>query len=105
MRTWAVRWVEIIKVRTVGEPEFLLVTEVLRDFSAIHKGNQPVEVKLYHHATVESDLCIHLYWESETTSPRKSPMGLRIVESIGALGVANHSVWIEEVCGEDEISA
>lgn len=91
------KWVEIIKVRTVGEPERLIVTEVLKDFIAMGIGNQPAGVKLYHHATVESDLCIHIYWESETLSPRKSPMGLRIVESIGALGVANHSIWVEDV--------
>ncbi|MBN2687422.1 MAG: hypothetical protein JXR85_04525 [Deltaproteobacteria bacterium] len=94
------KWVEIIKVRTVGEPESLLVAEIFNDFSAMDKGRPPAEMKLYHHATVESDLCIHLYWESETISPRKSPVGLRIVESIGALGVANHSIWVEDVTGK-----
>jgi hypothetical protein len=92
-----VKWVEIIKVRTVGEPESLLVAEIFEDFSAMEKGRPPAAIKLYHHATVESDLCIHLYWESETISPRKSPVGLRIVESIGSLGVVNHSIWVEDV--------
>jgi hypothetical protein len=92
-----VKWVEIIKVRTVGEPESLLVAEIFRDFSTMEKGMPPLAMKLYHHATVESDLCIHFYWESETISPRKSPVGLRIVESIGALGVSNHSIWVEDV--------
>lgn len=99
------KWVEVIKVRTVGEPESRIVTEVLKDFSTMDKGVRPSMVKLYHHATVESDLCIHLYWESATMSPRKSPMGLRIAESIGALGVANHSIWVEDVSRELEPSA
>ncbi len=94
------KWVEIIKVRTVGEPESLLVSEILNDFRTMEKRMPPAAIKLYHHATVESDLCIHLYWESETISPRKSPVGLRIVESIGALGVANHSIWVEDVSGK-----
>lgn len=98
------KWVEIIKVRTVGEPESLLVAEIFRDFSTMERGIPPLAMKLYHHATVESDLCIHLYWESETISPRKSSVGLRIVESIGALGVANHSIWVEDV-GGDQASA
>ena len=93
------KWVEIIKVRTVGEPESLLVAEIFRDFSTMENGMTPATMKLYHHATVESDLCIHLYWESDTISPRKSPVGLRIVESIGTLGVANHSIWVENVSG------
>ena len=99
------KWVEIIKIRTVGEPESRMVTEDLEDFSTMDKGIRPAMVKLYHHATVESDLCIHLYWESESVSPRKSPMGLRIVESIGAWGVANHSIWVEDVSKEVESSA
>lgn len=93
------KWIEIIKVRTVSEDEFLLVAEIFNDFKMMEKGITPAAIKLYHHATVESDLCIHLYWESETMSPRKSPMGLRIVDSIGALGVANHSIWVEGVSG------
>lgn len=91
------KWVEIIKIRTVGIPESLLVSEIFEDFSSMGKGMSPSVMKLYHHATVESDHSIHIYWESETVSPRKSPVGLRIVESIGALGVANHSIWVEDM--------
>ena len=91
------KWVEIIKVRMVGgEPESLIETEILQDFRTMEKGNQPTTITLYHHATVESDLSIHIYWESDTVSPRKSSVGVRIVDAIGKLGVVNHSLWIED---------
>ena len=93
------KWLEIIKIRTVGEPEYLIVTEMLKKFRSLDDGTQPMAVKLYHHATVESDLCIHIYWNSETMPPRKSPMGLRIVDALGILGVVNHSLWIEDTVG------
>jgi hypothetical protein len=94
-----VKWVEVIKVRAIGEAESLLVAEILREFTAMEKRDQPTAMKIYRHATVESDRCIHLYWESESLLPGKSVVGFRIVESIGGLGVANHSIWVEDVSG------
>ena len=91
------QWIEIIKVRAAGTREKQTVADMLKDFNRMDGGTMPASVKLYHHATVESDLSIHIYWESETMPPRKSPMGLRIVETIGSLGLVNHSVWIEDV--------
>jgi len=93
------QWIEIIKVRSAGTGETEAVADIFKDFSRMDKGTQPTTVKLYHHASVESDLCIHIYWDSETMPSRKSPMGLRIVDAIGPLGTVNHSIWIEDTVG------
>ncbi len=95
-RSKIVQWIEIIKVRAVGTIGVQTAADVVRDFSTMNEGTKPTALKLYHHSTVESDLSIHLSWNLETMRVQKSPLGLRIADAIGDLGMVNHSVWIED---------
>jgi hypothetical protein len=61
---------------------------------------QRVEVKIYHHSLVETDLSIHIHWESEKERHDKSPLGLRLSSALKPLGLLNHSVWVETAARE-----
>ena len=63
--------------------------------AATDRSKHLVEIKIYHHSMVETDLSIHIYWKSEPGSQDKSPLGLRFSSALKPLGLLNHSVWVE----------
>jgi hypothetical protein len=54
-----------------------------------------LEIKTYYHSLVETDLSIHIFWESEKENQDKTPLGLKLSSALKPLGLLNHSVWIE----------
>ena len=93
------RWVEIITLRSPANINRQFVDELLKGAS---ESNLPtdtskhlIEISVYHHSVVETDLSIHIYWESEPGSLDKSPLGLRFSSALRSLGLLNHSVWVE----------
>ena len=101
------KWVEIISLRCPGNMDTRFIDELLRGVS---EGDSPpntpsrlLEIKIYHHSVVETDLSIHIYWKSEPGSENKnppgtrdkSPLGLRFSSALKPLGLLNHSVWVE----------
>jgi hypothetical protein len=98
------KWVEIITLRSPGNISRHIVAGLLREVSASDMPTDTpghlVEIKLYHHSVVETDLSIHLYWESEKESHDKSPLGLRFSSALKPLGLLNHSAWVETAVRE-----
>ena len=93
------RWVEIITLRSPANIDTQFVDELLKEVSESDSSTDTpkhlVEIRVYHHAVVETDLSIHLYWESEPMSQNKSPLGLRLSSALRNLGLLNHSAWVE----------
>lgn len=93
------KWVEIITLRSPGNINRELVDELLKGVddsdAATDMSKHLVEIKIYHHSVVETDLSIHMYWKSEPGSQNKSPLGLRFSSALKPLGLLNHSVWVE----------
>jgi len=102
------QWVEIITLRSPGNINRELVDELLKGVSECDSPtdtpNHLVEIKVYHHSVVETDLSIHIYWESEPGSQDKSPLGLRFSSALKPLGLLNHSVWTETAALEFPLS-
>jgi hypothetical protein len=93
------RWVEIITLRSPANINTQFLDELLKGVS---ESNLPtdtskhlVEIRIYHHFVVETDLSIHIYWKSEPGSQNKSPLGLRFCSALRNLGLLNHSLWVE----------
>ena len=98
------KWVEIITLRSPSEinGQFIdeLLNEVGKSDEATDTRKHLIEMKIYHHSVVETDLSIHIYWESEPGSQDKSPLGLRLSYVLKPLGLLNHSVWVETAARE-----
>jgi hypothetical protein len=98
------KWVEIITLRSPGNINRELVDELLKRVDesdvASDTSKHLVEIKIYHHAVVETDLSIHIYWKSDNESQDKSPLGLRFSSALKPLGLLNHSVWVETTARE-----
>jgi hypothetical protein len=95
----AMRWVEIITLRSPANINTQFVDELLKEVSEsdapTDKPKHLVEIRIYHHSVVETDLSIHIYWNSEQGSQHKSPLGLKLSYALKNLGLLNHSIWVE----------
>ncbi len=102
------KWVEIISLRCPANIDTPFVDELLKQVSesdsATDTRKHLVEIRVYHHSIVETDLSIHIYWESEPGSQDKSPLGLRFSSALKPLGLLNHSVWTETAALEFPLS-
>jgi hypothetical protein len=94
-RGTAMKWVEIITLRSSTKINTQIVDDLLKQVGKYDTPKHLVEIRAYQHAIVETDLSIHIYWESEPGSQHKSPLGLRFSSALKNLGLLNHSVWVE----------
>jgi len=111
-----VRWLEIIELRKADGGEGML-DELLRSLRGSPWGTVPrnagsnlsplnaaVEqrsitsngVKIYRHAALETDLSVHLHWESERPERNGSALGLRLAQAFKEFGLVHHSIWVEK---------
>ena len=88
------KWLEIIKLRSAESDEGLL-GEFLRSVAKVSQSGL-VEMKTYRHAALETDLSVHLHWDSERPEQNGSALGLRLAQALKERGLTDHSIWIEE---------
>jgi hypothetical protein len=91
----AMKWVEIITLRSPTNINTQFVDELLKEVGKSDTSKHLVDIRIYHHSVVETDLSIHIYWKSEPGSQNKSPLGLKLSYALKNLGLLNHSVWVE----------
>lgn len=89
-----VRWLEVIKLRVAGNGEGLL-DELFQQMDKAGQDRGLVEIKAYRHAALETDLSLHLHWESYRAEQNGSALGLRLAQTLKEFGLIDHSIWIE----------
>ena len=84
--------VEIIHLRMAGESPQALVDVIRKSV-----GSQPdlVDLRIYRHAKVETDLVVHLHRAMTQQSDRVCECGERLASMLRAYGMVEHSVWVE----------
>ena len=87
------KWLEVIRLRSGGNHHGWL-EELLRSMSPSGSSGL-LRMKTYRHAALETDLSIHLHWESERPAHDGSALGLRLAQTFKEYGMADHSVWVE----------
>ena len=97
------KWTEIITLRTSETPVKEVVADILKSVGANSSMGKPAKLKLFSHATVESDLSSHIQWEATSMDRGKSLLGFELVDMLREFGLVNHSVWIEEETDGGEI--
>ena len=99
------KWVEIITLRSPTRINTQLVDELVKQVDESDMPRHLVEIRIYHHSVVETDLSIHIHWKSEPGSQHKSPLGLKFSYALRNLGLLNHSVWVETSALEVPLSS
>ena len=91
--------IEIITLRSPSRIDEKFIGELLngvgKSDEATDKRKHLAGIRIYHESVVETDLSIHIYWESEGECRDKSPLGLRLSSALRPLGLLNYSVWVE----------
>jgi hypothetical protein len=89
------KWIEIIELRSTKEKGTLL-KEDLREFVKGLKYEEGLfEAKVLSHGSLESDLSLHLYYDSENVDVSGSPLGLRLLTELKKFGMVDHNIWIQ----------
>jgi hypothetical protein len=60
-----------------------------------------LSVRVYQHATVAGDICIHLGSQTESADTQPSDLGIHIAEALRDHGMVEHAVWLE-LLGDDD---
>ena len=80
---------EIIRIRLASES----IDEVLAKVNELADELDAVSFKIYRHASIDTDLVIHLHHPTVVTQPSES--GLLMASLLSSMGLINHSTWVE----------
>lgn len=94
------RRLEIIHLRLAGDRPPGLADDIRRSIAA---EVDLESVWVYHHATVPSDLGVHLHLQVDDPEGRPSDLGVRLAASLRELGMVEHTVWLEEQTAETKV--
>jgi hypothetical protein len=89
-------WIEIIELRSAGDELEALKQTLTRMVLKADRNGGLQKIALYHNALVETDISIHLQWETGKKTPAKSNLGLRLTSALDEFGRVIHSIWIED---------
>ena len=90
------KWIEIIRLRALDHLRQNAVLELLQQLKTEASATD-VSFTLYHHATIDTDLSIHLTWDSDVLEHSKSALGKRLAYLLREFGYVDYSVWIEKL--------
>jgi hypothetical protein len=89
------KWVEIIELRTVDIDRALLSLKPVSLMAEVSQESELQAIKLYRHGRVETDISVHLFYDSEQAEIQGSPLGLHLASALKEFGLVNHNVWVE----------
>ena len=84
---------EIIHVRLANAKSSCLIEDVHK---SILSKLDFISVRFYHHATVATDLSIHIHLETNGAKTEDDSLGARLAEALRDYGMVDHTFWIEE---------
>ncbi len=90
------KWIEIITLQSNGYGQKSLVPDLLRSVMEDRKGGGLISMKIYRNPLIDTDVSIHLCWESARVEQQGSATGLRLARTLREIGLVNHSTWIEQ---------
>jgi hypothetical protein len=89
------KWVEIIKLRSITSSRELLESHLNTLINEVDKETKMQAIKPYSRVMIDTDYSIHLFHDSKKVEDRGSPLGLHIASALKEFGIVNHSIWIE----------
>ena len=88
--------VEIITVRLDPRRREPLLKELLAILESRNWSDDRLILEIYRHATVPTDLSVHLRSESPTAQVLPSDLGRHLASELRDFGQISHSTWVEE---------
>ena len=90
------RWIEIIELRSAGNTRKQLEKYLQELIDQVaQKAEQPA-IKLYTRIMIDTDVSLHLFHDSSKIKTGGSSLGIKLVSTLKAYGLVNHTIWIEK---------
>jgi hypothetical protein len=83
---------EILHLRMAGVCPETLVDEIRR---SVDSQPDVLDVRVYRHAKLETDLVVHLHRVITQSADRACECGDRLASMLRAYGMVEHSLWVE----------
>lgn len=91
------KWIEIVELRT-SKASTISIERFLGDWlNKIKKEEKQTRIKIYKRVFVETDISVHLFYESKSMKTGFSSLGAQLVSELKEFGLVNHSVWLEKL--------
>jgi hypothetical protein len=98
-------WLEIVNIRTAGKTEFINALECCGHTQQDLEAGGIVCVRVYHNTIYTTDLSIHLFWDSATSSPAKTSVGIQLSKSLTRFGLIDHKILQPVQMNEDGVAS
>ena len=85
-------WLEIVNIRTAGKTEFIKALECCGHIQQDLETGGTICVHVYRNTIYATDLSIHLFWDSATSSPAKTSVGIQLSKSLTRFGLIDHKI-------------
>ena len=93
---------EIIHLRLAGDSPQTLVDVIRKSVGSAPDG---MELRIYHHTKLATDLAVHLHWDIAERSDQASDIGTRLASLLREYGMVEHSVWMEAYSTTDRATS
>ena len=90
------KWIEIITLRSNRDDLLVLDFESLIDVKENYPDGKLEKMEVYRRCTLDTDLSVHLRWNSDRANPEGSSVALHLMELLKENGLLNHSIWVKE---------
>lgn len=90
------KWIEIITIRMGRGDLESIDSELLLSMADNYLSDSIKKIKIYRHVNMETDLSVHLFWNSGKADSGRSPLAQHLIQFLKEFGLVNHSVWLEE---------
>lgn len=97
------KWTEIIKLRSSEKNLKKLVLDITESAFETFAEKGLNKIKIFRHALLNTDISIHLNWDTETVPKNKSSLSLELIKVFENYGLTFHSAWIEMQESEPEV--
>ena len=97
------KWLEIIKLRTSGLNVKRRACEVIGLLTENTQEPGLSAIQVYSHATLNTDLSIHIHWDTQHASRQKTLLGSCLANKLEDFGMIHHTIWITQVSYQKKI--
>ncbi len=90
------KWLEIINLRTPGQHFENVADKLIGLLTKTPQETGPLAIQIYCHATLDTDLSIHIHWDTHHTPRQETLLGSCLASRLEDFGMIHHTIWIAQ---------
>ncbi len=92
------KWIEIINARINSSANPFEMENIFQEIrsNVSEDRMKGLRIAFYRGGTVDSDWAVHLYHETDGSTPGRSGLGIKLAEIFRPMALVDHRTWIEQ---------